>query len=53
MAAHAGGGAGGAVNETIDEILARPEHQWFEEGAEGQAEAIRRQMEERYGRTGS
>jgi hypothetical protein len=41
--------AANAVNAVIDEILARPEHAWFEEGAEGQAEAIRREMERRYG----
>ncbi len=41
-----------AVDGVIDEILSRPEHVWFEEGAEGQAEAIRRAMEERYGRGG-
>jgi len=50
MAAHAGGSAGQAVNAVIDEILARPEHVWFEEGAAGASEAIRRQMEQRYGR---
>jgi len=41
-----------AVNGVIDEILSRPEHVWFEEGAEGQAEAIRREMQRRYGRGG-
>jgi hypothetical protein len=53
MADHAGGAAGRAVHTVIDDILSRPEHIWFEEGAEGAAEAIRRQMEERYGRTGN
>jgi len=53
MAEHTGGNAGRAVNNVIDEILSRPEHVWFEEGAEGAAEAIRRQMAERYGRTGT
>ena len=53
MAAHAGGAAGRAVNTVIDGVLARPEHIWFEEGAEGQAEMIQQQMEERYGRPGS
>jgi len=43
------GTAARAVNQVIDEILSRPEHAWFQEGAEGQAEAIRRAMEERYG----
>jgi GNAT superfamily N-acetyltransferase len=51
-AAQGQGVAARAVNQVIDEILARPEHAWFEEGAEGQAEAIRRAMEERYGRGG-
>ena len=42
--------AADAVDEVIDGILARPEHVWFEQGAEGAMEAIRKQMEERYGR---
>jgi len=46
------GSAARAVNRVIDGILARPEHVWFEEGAEGAAEAIRLEMERRYGRTG-
>jgi hypothetical protein len=45
-------GAGRAVNAVVDEILSRPEHVWFEEGAEGAAERIRQEMERRYGRTG-
>jgi nitrate/TMAO reductase-like tetraheme cytochrome c subunit len=53
MADHVGGSAGSAIHAVIDEVLSRPEHVWFEEGAEGAAEAIRRQMEERYGRTGN
>jgi hypothetical protein len=40
-----------AVDSVIDEILSRPEHVWFVEGAEAQAEQIRREMERRYGRT--
>jgi len=44
------GGAARAVNAVIDEILARPEHIWFEEGAEAAAEQIRRETERRYGR---
>jgi hypothetical protein len=44
------GGAGGrAVAALIDEILARPEHSWFEQGAEDEAERIRQEMERRYG----
>ena len=31
-----------AVNQVIDDILARPEHAWFEEGASDQAASIRR-----------
>ncbi len=41
---------GRAVNAVIDGILSRPEHVWFEEGAEAQAERIRLEMERRYGR---
>ena len=37
------------VEAGIDEILARPEHSWFEDGAEDQAEQIREEMERRYG----
>ncbi len=39
-----------AVSAVIEEILARPEHVWFEGGAEGQAARIREEMERRYGR---
>jgi hypothetical protein len=53
MADHAGGGAGAAVHQVVNDILARPEHIWFEEGAEGAAELIRQQMQDRYGRTGN
>jgi len=41
-----------AIHEVIDEILARPEHVWFEEGAEGAAARIREAMQSRYGRGG-
>jgi hydroxylamine dehydrogenase len=44
--------AGRAVNAVIDDVLSRPEHIWFEEGAEAQTERIRLEMERRYGRTG-
>ena len=47
---HAAGAA--AVDRLLDEILARPEHRWFQEGAAEQAEAIRQKMQERYGRSG-
>lgn len=38
-----------AVLAVIDGILSRDEHKWFKEGAEGQTEAIRKAMQERYG----
>ncbi|MCB1055391.1 MAG: hydroxylamine oxidoreductase [Acidobacteria bacterium] len=45
-----GQAAGAARAErVIDEILARPEHAWFEEGASEQMAAIRKSMQERYG----
>ncbi len=37
------------VRSVIDGILARPEHAWFRQGAEGEAEKIRKEMERRYG----
>ncbi len=37
------------VEQLLGEVLARPEHAWFEGGAEGQAERIRAEMERRYG----
>lgn len=57
MAEHAAesghGSAARQVQEVIDAILARPEHTWFRQGAEDQAERIRREMERRYGQGGS
>jgi len=44
------GAAASAVEQVLDGVLARPEHAWFEQGAEGQAERIRQEMERRYGR---
>jgi hydroxylamine dehydrogenase len=44
------GTAARAVEQVLDGIMARPEHAWFQEGAEAQAERIRREMERRYGR---
>jgi len=44
--------AGAAADSVIDALLARPEHAWFEEGAEEQMRAIQEQMRERYGKTG-
>ena len=49
LRAHGHPEAGAAVNARIDAILARPEHVWFEEGAEEATRAIRRSMRERYG----
>jgi hypothetical protein len=37
------------VEQLVDGILTRPEHSWFEEGAEAQAAQIRAEMERRYG----
>ena len=44
------GAAARAVEQVLNGVLARPEHAWFLEGAEGQAERIRQEMERRYGR---
>lgn len=44
-----GGASGARVNELIDEILDRPEHVWFEEGAEEATRRIREAMEQKYG----
>ena len=52
VAEAAGDGRGAAARQAaqvIDEILARPEHAWFEKGADEKMDAIRRSMEERYG----
>jgi len=50
-AAHQGQGRQArSVAQVVDGILARPEHQWFTEGAGDQSERIRREMERRYGR---
>jgi hypothetical protein len=43
------GAQAGAVERVIDDILQRPEHMWFEEGAEEAAALIREEMERRYG----
>ena len=52
--ARAHGNAAGAneVEAVIAEILARPEHEWFEQGASEQMEEIRRAMQDRYGQDG-
>ena len=38
-----------AADAVIDEILARPEHQWLLKGAEQQADAIAQEMQRKYG----
>ena len=40
-----------AVLRVVDGILARPEHAWFEGGAEAESSRIREAMQDRYGRT--
>ena len=47
------GDAARRANQVIDGILARPEHQWLQKGAEDQADIINREMQRRYGRSGS
>jgi hydroxylamine dehydrogenase len=42
--------AAAKVDAVIDGVLARPEHSWFTEGDEEAMEAIRKAMEERYGK---
>ncbi len=44
------GEAARVVRSTINGILARPEHAWFEKGAVDQIEKIREEMERRYGK---
>ena len=41
-----------AVRSVVADILARPEHAWFEQGAEGEMAKIRAEMEKRYGQGG-
>ncbi|NGX42325.1 MAG: Hydroxylamine oxidoreductase [Chlamydiae bacterium] len=38
-----------AVNKVINDILSRPEHRWFEEGAAEQSSEIHKKMQEKYG----
>jgi len=38
-----------AADALIDEILRRPEHEWFLKGAEAQADAIQQEMQRKYG----
>ena len=41
-----------AAGRMLDDVLSRPEHAWFSEGAEGQAARIRAEMDRRYGTAG-
>ncbi len=41
-----------AVRRTVAEILARPEHAWFELGAEEETSRVREEMQRRYGQKG-
>ena len=41
-----------AARQVLDEVLARPEHVWFTEGADGEADRIRAEMDRRYGAAG-
>ncbi len=43
------GAAASRVEAVIKSILRRPEHSWFEQGAEDQMKVIRKEMEKRYG----
>jgi hydroxylamine dehydrogenase len=47
---HGKAGEAKTVNDVMDAILSRPEHKWFQEGAEDQMAKIRKQMQERYGK---
>ena len=49
MADHVGGSKARAIRTVIDEILDRPEHAWFEGGAEEATARVRAEMERRYG----
>lgn len=42
LADHGGGARGAAVNAVIENILARPEHQWFESDGKTGAGAARK-----------
>ena len=49
LAEHAAPSGRAAVESVLDDILSRPEHAWYSEGAAGEAERIRNEMERRYG----
>ena len=49
LAEHAAPSGRAAVESVLDDILSRPEHTWYSEGAAGEAERIRNEMERRYG----
>ena len=46
-------GAARAVEEVLNGVLARPEHQWFSEGAEEFTRAVQEGMKTRYGKGGA
>ncbi len=48
-AEHGNANVAQSVNDIIEQVLARPEHQWFTQGAEDQTKRIRKAMEKRYG----
>ena len=49
LAEHAALGARSVVDRALDDVLSRPEHVWYLEGAAGEASRIREEMERRYG----
>ncbi len=51
--AHEAGARGHAATRVIEEILARPEHEWFEGGAEEFTRRVQEGMKARYGKTGT
>ncbi len=56
LVTHATGAENGLAAQraerVIEDVLHRPEHAWFVEGAEGEAARIRAEMERRYGADG-
>ena len=47
--AHGNAAGAARVEATLGAILARPEHAWFEQGAEEAMRKIRESMQEKYG----
>ncbi len=50
--AHGNAAGAAKVEQVIERILARPEHAWFEGGAEEAMKKIRESMQEKYGQDG-